>query len=408
MVTDVEGLKAVSRTGAPDANRIPELDGLRGLAILLVILCHYVGSAQHAELGPWPHRVLSAFGAGWSGVDLFFVLSGFLIGRILLDARTAPSYFQAFYMRRVHRILPVYYSWILFYAVVVAAGIWLAPWGFSLPTSALRQIPIELLFLQNMQLGMPHFQWVWFAVTWSLAVEEQFYLIAPPLIRFLSPHKLVIVLVNTIVLAPILRIIVFRYWLPHTFAADFLMPCRADALGWGILLALAWRNERFRSYLAKHPVVVQRTLGGLFLGCAILVWWLARPRSIVTETIGYTWLAAFYACLLVTALSQNETWVARVLRWRPLRRLGVVSYCVYIIHLAANHFMHEVVLHAAPQIYNLNGVAVTLLALGLTLGVASISWVYFEKPVIRRGHRYKYWSEGKPEAAELLARAESE
>jgi peptidoglycan/LPS O-acetylase OafA/YrhL len=88
--------------------RIPELDGLRGLAILLVILCHYVGSADSRPLGAWAHRFLSAFSAGWSGVDLFFVLSGFLIGGILLDARGAPHYFRAFYMRTVFRI-PIYY-----------------------------------------------------------------------------------------------------------------------------------------------------------------------------------------------------------------------------------------------------------------------------------------------------------
>jgi peptidoglycan/LPS O-acetylase OafA/YrhL len=91
------------------SGRIPELDGLRGFAILLVIICHYVANADHARLGFWPHHILNILAIGWSGVDLFFVLSGFLIGGILLEARTAPNYFRAFYMRRVHRILPIYY-----------------------------------------------------------------------------------------------------------------------------------------------------------------------------------------------------------------------------------------------------------------------------------------------------------
>src|SRR5579862_8426807 len=78
--------------------RVPELDGLRGLAITLVIVCHYVANADHKALNPWIHRALSGLTVGWSGVDLFFVLSGFLIGGILLDARSSPTYFRAFYM----------------------------------------------------------------------------------------------------------------------------------------------------------------------------------------------------------------------------------------------------------------------------------------------------------------------
>src|SRR5712692_4347025 len=84
------------------SSRIPELDGLRGLAILLVVICHYLGTSEHAPLGYYPSRFLSALSIGWSGVDLFFVLSGFLIGGILLDARNSPRYFQGFYLRRVH------------------------------------------------------------------------------------------------------------------------------------------------------------------------------------------------------------------------------------------------------------------------------------------------------------------
>ena len=80
-------------------DRVPELDGLRGLAILLVIICHYIGNANHGAVGKWQYRMLSAFNIGWSGVGLFFVLSGFLIGGILLDQRESPNYFRAFYVR---------------------------------------------------------------------------------------------------------------------------------------------------------------------------------------------------------------------------------------------------------------------------------------------------------------------
>lgn len=370
--------------------RIPELDGLRGIAILLVVVFHYIGGVEHAPLGYWTHRLLSALTVGWSGVDLFFILSGFLIGGILLDARSCPHYFRPFYMRRVFRILPIYYSWTLIYAALIVGALWLLPGHFSAAPKDLLQVPLHLLFLQNMQYGMVPFPWLWFAVTWSLAVEEQFYLLAPPLIRFLSPRSLLSALVGTICLAPLLRFLVFQYWLPHTFAAMYLMPCRADALASGVLLALFWRKDWFRAFLVKRRLLFQRTLLVLLLGVGALLWWLAHPLNLVTVTIGFSWLAMFYSCLLLLVLSHTQGWVAGVMRWKFLRWLGTISYCVYVIHLAVNMLAHRILLRAMPQVYNEAGLGVTLLATVLTLGVATLSWRHFEKPLVRRGHMYLY------------------
>jgi peptidoglycan/LPS O-acetylase OafA/YrhL len=378
---------------ANSSARIPELDGLRGCAILLVILCHYIGNAKHAELGFWWHRFLSGFTLGWSGVDLFFVLSGFLIGGILLDARTAPHYFRAFYMRRVYRILPIYYVWTLLFGVLVAGDPLFFPGGFPISKDDLLRVPVQLLFLQNVFIGMPAFTWVWFAVTWSLAVEEQFYLLAPPLIRLLSLRNLVAVLGVTILVAPFLRFAFFRYWSPGTYAATFVMPCRADTLAWGILLALGWRNAAFRNYIQEHGALLRSALLSLAVVLCPLVWWFVHPLNAVTVTIGYTVLAIFYSCLLLVVISQKTGWLAGVMRWKALGALGTISYCVYVIHLTFNHLTHWLVLHAEPQIYNLEGEGVTLLALVLTLAVASLSWRYFEKPLVRRGHGYSYGKE---------------
>ncbi len=115
--------RAISSAGihlSTSSNRVPELDGLRGLAILLVLICHYVGNATHAPLGFVLDHVFTVMSVGWSGVDLFFVLSGFLIGGILLESRDSPRFFQTFYIRRIHRILPIYYLWILLYIAVVS------------------------------------------------------------------------------------------------------------------------------------------------------------------------------------------------------------------------------------------------------------------------------------------------
>lgn len=376
-------------TTAAPAGRIPELDGLRGLAILLVILCHYVGNAKDAPLGNWPHRFLAAFTVGWSGVDLFFVLSGFLIGGILLDAREAPHYFKAFYLRRVHRILPIYYSWTALYGLIVLAALTFNAGRTSLTAHDLLQLPIHFLFLQNMHSGLPHFAWIWFAVTWSLAVEEQFYLLAPPLIRFLSSRHILLVLVATMAAAPVFRLLVFRF-IGDPVLATFPMPGRADSLALGILLAMGWRRPEFQRFLASHRELLQLTVFILLVGVLALCWWLAHPVSYVTLSIGYTWLALFFGGLLLLAVSQTSSWPARLLRLAWLRALGTISYCVYIIHDTINLLAHRVILHGDPEIYNLSGVGVTLLALGLTFGIAALSWRYFEKPLIRRGHRYSY------------------
>jgi peptidoglycan/LPS O-acetylase OafA/YrhL len=369
--------------------RVPELDGLRGLAILLVILCHYVGNADHAALGVWTHRTLSAFTVGWSGVDLFFVLSGFLIGGILLDARNTPHYFRAFYMRRVFRILPLYYAWTLLYGVLVLTALWLAPDRTPLTVRDLLQVPLHLLFLQNIWIGMPPWPWIWFVVTWSLAVEEQFYLLVPLLIRFVSLRTLVPFLFALICVAPALRFAIYR-WSGNPFTASFPMPSRADALAWGILLAVAWRQPAFRAFLEGHRLLLRMVLLFLFAGVLTLLWWLAHPPGVVTLTIGISWLAVFYSCLLVVVLSQTSGRLAAFLRWPLFRSLGVVSYCVYILHDTFNQIAHRVLLHAAPQIYDFRGAGVTLLALLLTISVAALSWRFFEKPLIRRGHGYNY------------------
>ncbi len=372
------------------SGRIPELDGLRGLAILLVILCHYVGNPNHAPLGYWPHRFLAAFTIGWSGVDLFFVLSGFLIGGILLDARNSPRYFRAFYMRRVFRILPIYYLWTLLFAATVIAALVFFPGRLGVASSDLLRVPVQLLFLQNIYPGMSHFMWTWFAVTWSLAVEEQFYLLAPPLIRYLSRPALVRLLAFALFIAPVLRYLVFRYLPNGSVAAMFLMPCRADSLSCGMLLAVAWRDARFLELLRGREALLQRLLFVLFLGVGGLLWWLVHPVNAVTVTIGLTWLALFYSALLLTVISQTGGWLAAVTRWRFLGWLGGISYCVYLLHDAFHFFAHRILLHAEPQLYSLSHLAVSVFALLATLAVASFSWRFFEKPLIRRGHGYSY------------------
>ncbi|MGC1905822.1 MAG: acyltransferase [Candidatus Acidiferrum sp.] len=388
-----ESTKAGTAPASSQSKRtthFPELDGLRGLAILLVVLCHYVANADHARLGFWPHHFLSALTVGWSGVDMFFVLSGFLIGGILLDVRESPRYFKTFYARRIFRILPIYYLWILIYALIVVAGLY---GGFArLPVERrdVNAVPVYLLFLQNLIYAPSPFQWKWFVVTWSLAVEEQFYLLAPIVIRHVSVRRLFWLLGVVICVAPLLRLSVYMYLPRFSYLAGFAMPCRADALSLGILAAAAWRQDRFKNYLSSQPAVLSLCLALLFVPVAALAPWFVRPTGVVTYAIGYSALAMFYTCLLLHAITQADGFVAKILRAHWLRYLGGISYCVYLVHLTINQWAHHLLLHSEPQLYDLRGLSVTLLAAVVTWIVAATSWKYVEGPALGRGHQFVY------------------
>jgi peptidoglycan/LPS O-acetylase OafA/YrhL len=161
------------------SKRFPELDGLRGIAILMVLLEHYVAESTYGPKGSLSFMLSRVSRLGWTGVDLFFVLSGFLIGGILFDFRNSPNYMKTFYMRRVYRILPIYYLWLALYVIVGLVGsMWIAPYH---PGAFAMSVPIAVyvLFFQNFIFPpISRFGTYFVGPTWSLAVEEQFYLVA--------------------------------------------------------------------------------------------------------------------------------------------------------------------------------------------------------------------------------------
>jgi peptidoglycan/LPS O-acetylase OafA/YrhL len=382
---------------ASSSKRIPELDGLRGLAILLVVLCHYVANADHRPLNFFVHRFFQALDFGWSGVNLFFVLSGFLIGGILLESRNSLRFFQTFYLRRVHRILPIYYLWILLYVVLVSAIVFLirrpidlVHEGVPVSSSDLAHVPRYIFFLQNILYSPSRLEWIWFVVVWSLAVEEQFYLLAPPLIRFLSRKALLITLVATVLLAPVFRGTLFLYFPKLRDFSHAGMPSHADALSLGILAVFAWRWEPFQRYIAAHPALLRRAFFCCGLGVIAVFWWLVHPPNFITIAIGYSVLGVFYTALLLWVLSGTSPVLTRSFRVGWLRALGGISYCVYIIHDTLNQLVHRTLLHAEPQIYDWRGIGTTLLAAILTWTIATLSWKFLERPLIRRGHKFSY------------------
>jgi peptidoglycan/LPS O-acetylase OafA/YrhL len=374
--------------------RIPELDGLRGLAILLVIFFHYTNGESLTRLSGLAYYVQRSAASSWTGVNLFFVLSGFLIGGILVDARGSDSYFRTFYARRFFRIIPIYYLWICLYiALVSAAGQAIRLHSFSgkaLPRGF--EVYAHFLFIQNLipngessQSGL----WgSWFGHLWSLAVEEQFYLLAPLMIWWLSPRRLPAVLLGIICGFPFIRIALFFHI--HQIDATRVMPSNADALALGMLAAIAWRAPAFRQWLAGHIHQLYCGAGLFFVGFGFLWWYAPSSESFPMVSFGSTWIAIFYALLVLIVLAASKGWIARAMRASWLREVGRVSYCMYIIHLVVNLFFHFVFLHTRPQITTLPGAAISLLAAVGTYTLALLSWRILEAPLVQIGHRYRY------------------
>ena len=369
----------------PPQKRLPELDGLRGIAILLVWTGHYFAVPAKGMVslldGYW-------FRLGWTGVDLFFVLSGFLIGGILLNVRDSPRYFQTFYARRFFRIIPLYYAWIAIYLLLA---------GLAAPSISTRigsvqgddlGILAHLFFLQNFRdILTSTVSFWWLSATWSLAVEEQFYLISPLVVRFLSRRALTVFLILVTGAAPLLRWFLRDHFDSGPWLAYRLMPCRADSLAIGMLAAVIWGSPKCRGWLADHAVLMYGLFCVLFVGVAMLWRW---PLPALTQTLGYTWLALFFASVLLLAVSRPQSPLAAFARIGFLREMGGISYCVYIIHTMVFLFCHQLLLHSLPEVTDARVAAVSFLAALVTYAIAKCSWAFLEEPLLRRGHGYRY------------------
>ena len=385
-----------SATSSMPAKRIPELDGLRGLAILLVLIWHYGCDSNSAGGHRWLFYFLDAGSLSWSGVDLFFVLSGFLIGGILLDARNSPNYFKAFYARRGFRILPIYAVVVGVFYLCMIAGVpsriagsdWL--FGPTVPWYAYAT------FTQNIgySIGEPNLAY-WLAATWSLAVEEQFYLILPAVIWFVPKRWLPYVLGSAIFGAPLLRLFLNVSYSHGKIASFGFMPCRADALLLGVAAALLVRHRStWESFKSRRRMLVSVwivLLAGLPL--FVLLKMSDPLRSIWMSTVGLSWLAFFYLGLLLFALIYSESWLGRILRNTWLKALGAISYGVYLLHWPVLGLTFMIFRHKRPWAETSAERVFVLLALAFTIAIASFSWAILEKPLLKIGHTVKYGSE---------------
>jgi peptidoglycan/LPS O-acetylase OafA/YrhL len=333
---------------------IPELQGLRGIAVLAVVIYHC-----HPRLeGTWIHY---ASLWGWAGVNLFFVLSGFLITSILLEARNKPRYFRNFYARRALRIWPVYFLVL----IVCYAN---APW-FVGPSvlEAVKSAPwlAYILFLQNLfHLTMPPS----LGPTWSLAIEEQYYFVWAPVVRFLRrPWLLAVVLGTALAGSPLMRRTHFG-WLTPTHTLVHL-----DGIAMGSLLALALYTLQLsrRTWLGIG-------LSGLALGIAASAT-IAGGTAFLDSALAVAFAGAVLAAIASTG-ARNP--LSALLRRGPLAFYGRISYGLYMVHIMVFVFFgwFDLKMDAHGVAGNL---AVVLVRLSASTGAATLLWYGFESRILR-------------------------
>jgi peptidoglycan/LPS O-acetylase OafA/YrhL len=369
------------------AVHIPALDGLRGIAILLVVVFHFSQPAYSQTASGLRLAIQRLTGAGWVGVDLFFVLSGFLITSILYEAKQSDGYFKNFYMRRVLRIFPLYYG-VLFVAFAVVPLFHTYQTGFY-KTISHHQIYLWT-YLQN-YVQLPWEGWAGFTHFWSLAVEEQFYLVWPAVVFLLNRRALMGVSIGVVVTALLLRTFVV---LDHQSAYAWT-PCRMDGLAIGAFLALASHGHRGIVWLARPAVFVGAVAAVLLVLVAARnhgSFWYGDRR---VQTIGYSLLALLFGAALVRAVvaTPGSLW-GGLLNSRWLRFFGKYSYGLYVFHGLLMWWVKDGLL-LSGLVRGLHSFYLGLLAHLLVLTVAStavalLSWHLYEKHFLKLKRFFEY------------------
>ncbi len=365
------------RSPMPSARHVTALDGIRGIAVLLVMLLHY--EVRRFNLGfPGARAVHAGISFGWAGVDLFFVLSGFLITGILLDAKERPFYFRNFYIRRTLRIFPVYYAFLLVIFVVLpllhaapATPASIQLWYWTYTTDFL----VAIKGWAGTTLFAPHF--------WSLAIEEQFYLVWPLAILMLSRRQSQVLCAALVVSA-----LGLRCWIGGAhglLVASWVLPfTRMDTLAIGAFLALMvrWPSD-FRSVVARFRPL------GLILAVLLIgmIGWRGGPQGDrLVGTVGLSLVAVVFGWFVVEAyVAAPEARLARLLSNRPLVWLGRRSYAMYVVHHPIMTALTMVGFEVGPVrsvVGFSTGAHAVYVAVnvGLTALVAQCSWWLIEHP----------------------------
>jgi peptidoglycan/LPS O-acetylase OafA/YrhL len=355
--------------------KMPELDSLRGVAILLVVFYHgFFWSNGLTGLSGFAKLFVNLTRIGWLGVNLFFVLSGFLITGILADSKINKYYYRRFYVRRALRILPAFYALLLVLSFI--------------PSQSRAYLILSFFYLSNLAplMGIP----MTYTMLWSLAVEEHFYFVWPAFVRLLSGRALIIYAMTIVCAEPFLRAWYFlRRW-PE--GSGYLTWLVADGLAMGSMLAMALRLPQFtRKRLSLLVVAVIGMAASMALFGARFG--ILTQRRLLGASLLLTVAQLFFLGVLgLTLLLGTSAWKGLV-NVRLLQFFGDISYGLYLIHWLFFTGYDAVVQRYWPIAHLPGGRMGALLlrficAAGLASIAAFLSRKYFEAPFLRLKNRW--------------------
>jgi peptidoglycan/LPS O-acetylase OafA/YrhL len=374
------------------SGRIAVLDGLRGFAVLLIVAHHVVVPLLPREPGnllAYGHPLLHL---SFSGVDLFFVLSGFFIGSELLRNHGAPNLLPVFWLRRALRIVPLGFVFVGLVFIFWKLGVYEAEPSFlgSPPENPV----VYLAFASNLTMSVRD-GWGFgpLSLLWSLAIEMQFYLLAPWLVRAAGPARFVQLAVGMIVFALLARLAVFALCGAPAMAAHVFTLCRLDGFGFGFLAAWTMRMPAWREAFMRRRL--SAWFAWLVLAAVIAAMSEARvmPGGIALGTVGYPALAAFYAItLLLLATARERTLAARLCSSQVAVGFGRFSYFIYLFQSTVTGLCVGILAGRpfsllSPQTWLHGALVLPLCYLG-----GWLSWRLFERPLIDWSHRHRYQS----------------
>ena len=378
------------------ARHDPALDGVRGLAILIVMLHHHT---VMRGLNLFDFTASTIFHLG--GVGLFFVLSGYLITGILMDSKGGDGYFRSFYARRMLRIFPLYYAVVIFALVVL-------PRFAHAKMDHFGRIAGDewsyWVFLQNFTIAASgRFRHAILDVTWTLAIEEQFYLVWPLVVWLFSRRTLLWIAGSLVVAALAVRLVLVLGFDVNPIAIFVLTPTRMDTLAAGAWLALWARGERGEAALdrvvpwAKWVGLPAFALAAVIVTAEELRIHLVDPqyRKVVADTIGFSfWALGFASIMLLATRSRPDS------RWRAfwssrfMTTFGKYSYGLYLFHIPLRALVRDRIFgpEGTPARWHfplVQGselpaqILFTVVTIPLVLAAAWVSYHLWEKPFLR-------------------------